>query len=457
MRRWLAGLLLVPLALEFLHAPPLPALLASAAVLVPLAALLGRATEEAAAHTGPLVGGLLDSTLGKAAELIIALAALRAGLHELVKASLAGSILGILLLILGACLLVGGLRHGLQQFAAQLAGISAPMMMLAVVLLLAPGLFTLGPTPVQGEAVEWMSVGLALVVAGLYALSLLATLRLPGTVTQHEHTAWPLRRAALVLAGATIGLLFMSEVLVGAVEPVVAATGIFAFFGGVVLVLLVGSVAEHFVAVQVAHRNRMDSSLGIGYGSTLQIALAVMSILVFARLVPSRPLSLVFDVSELVALLGAVLVSTLIALALAGRGDPACGLRWPGRGLFLLAMLAALRVPGQGTVCVSDPYRSARVSTRVPDTSSYRELPVSHSRLELGARTGWTSIGEADRPFGAAWASSQSIVRAAGTIGGGSDGRGSRRRADCPDTPARLARRRRTVDRAFSPRLRPSQ
>jgi Ca2+:H+ antiporter len=457
MRRWLAGLLLVPLALEFLHAPPLPALLASAAVLVPLAALLGRATEEAAAHTGPLVGGLLDSTLGKAAELIIALAALRAGLHELVKASLAGSILGILLLILGACLLVGGLRHGLQQFAAQLAGISAPMMMLAVVLLLVPGLFTLGPTPVQGEAVEWMSVGLALVVAGLYALSLLATLRLPGTVTEHEHTAWPLRRAALVLAGATIGLLFMSEVLVGAVEPVVAATGIFAFFGGVVLVLLVESVAEHFVAVQAAHRNRMDSSLGIGYGSTLQIALAVMSILVFARLVPSRPLSLVFDVSELVALLGAALVSTLIALALAGRGDPACGLRWPGRGLFLLAMLAALRVPGQGTVCVSDPYRSARVSTRVPDTSSYRELPVSHSRLELGARTGWTSIGEADRPFGAAWASSQSIVRAAGTIGGGSDGRGSRRRADCPDTPARLARRRRTVDRAFSPRLRPSQ
>jgi len=410
MRRWLAGLLLVPLALEFLHAPPLPALLASAAVLVPLAALLGRATEEAAAHTGPLVGGLLDSTLGKAAELIIALAALRADLHELVKASLAGS---ILLLILGACLLVGGLRHGLQQFAAQLAGISAPMMMLAVVLLLVPGLFTLGPTPVQGEAVEWMSVGLALVVAGLYALSLLATLRLPGTVTEHEHTAWPLRRAALVLAGATIGLLFMSEVLVGAVEPVVAATGIFAFFGGVVLVLLVESVAEHFVAVQVAHRNRMDSSLGIGYGSTLQIALAVMSILVFARLVPSRPLSLVFDVSELVALLGAALVSTLIALALAGRSDPACGLRWPGRRLFLLAMLAALRVPGQGTVCVSDPYRSARVSTRVPDTSSYRELPVSHSRLELGARTGWTSIGEADRPFGAAWASSQSIVRAA--------------------------------------------
>jgi Ca2+:H+ antiporter len=258
-----------------------------------------------------------------------------------------------------------------------------------------------------------MSVGLALVVAGLYALSLLATLRLPGTVTEHEHTAWPLRRAALVLAGATIGLLFMSEVLVGAVEPVVAATGIFAFFGGVVLVLLVESVAEHFVAVQVAHRNRMDSSLGIGYGSTLQIALAVMSILVFARLVPSRPLSLVFDVSELVALLGAALVSTLIALALAGRSDPACGLRWPGRGLFLLAMLAALRVPGQGTVCVSEPYRSARVSTGVPDTSSHRELPVSHSRLELGARTGWTSIGEADRPFGAAWASSQSNVRAA--------------------------------------------
>ncbi|WP_448576444.1 calcium/proton exchanger [Thermomicrobium sp.] len=334
---WLAGLLVAPLALaiECLQAPPLLVLSASAAALVPLAALLGRATEEVAAHTGPLVGGLLNATLGNAAELIIALAALRAGLHELVKASISGSILGNLLLILGASLLVGGLRHGLQQFDAQLAGISATMMTLAVVLLLVPGLFTLGPTPVQGQAVEWMSIGLALVLAGIYALYLLYTLRLPGTVTEHGPAAWSLRRAALVLAGATIGVVFMSEILVGAVEPVVEATGIPEFFLGVVLVPLVGNVAEHFVAVQVAHRNRMDLSLGIAYGSSLQIALVMMPILVFASLVTSRPLSLVFNVYELVALLGTALVTTLIALD--GRSH------WL-EGVMLLAVYAGLAV-----------------------------------------------------------------------------------------------------------------
>ncbi len=316
MRWWIAGLALVPIAvvLELLHASPLLVLATSAGALVPLAALLGRATEEVAARAGPLVGGLLNSTLGNAAELIIALAALRAGLHELVKASISGSILGNLLLILGASFFWGGLRHGHQQFNAQLAGISATMMTLAVVLLLVPGLFTLGPTPVHGGAVEWMSLGLALVLAVIYGLYLLYTLRAGEPVVEHAHAHWTLRRSIVVLAAATAGVVVMSEVLVGAVEPVVAATGISEFFLGVVLVPLVGNVAEHFVAVQVAGRNQMDLSLSIAYGSSLQIALVVTPVLIFASLLTSQPMSLVFNMYELVALLGAAFVSTLIAL-----------------------------------------------------------------------------------------------------------------------------------------------
>ncbi|MCX2727320.1 calcium/proton exchanger [Thermomicrobium sp. 4228-Ro] len=337
MRWWIVGLALVPVALilELLHAPPLAVLLAAAAALVPLAALLGRATEEVAARTGPLVGGLLNSTLGNAAELIIALAALRAGLHELVKASISGSILGNLLLILGASLLVGGLRHGMQQFDAQLAGVSATMMTLAVVLLLVPGLFTLGPTPVHGDAVEWMSIGLAIVLAVIYGLYVLYIVRRGGPVLEHAHASWSLRRGIVVLALATIGVVVMSEVLVGAVEPVVAATGISEFFLGVVLVPLVGNVAEHFVAVQVAGRNQMDLSLNIAYGSSLQVALLVTPVLIGASLLTSQPMSLVFNVYELVALLGAALVSTLIALD--GRSH------WL-EGAMLLAVYAGLGV-----------------------------------------------------------------------------------------------------------------
>ncbi|MDW8060311.1 MAG: calcium/proton exchanger [Thermomicrobium sp.] len=337
MRWWTVGLALVPVALvlELAHAPPLAVLLASAAALVPLAALLGRATEEVAAHTGPLVGALLNSTLGNAAELIIALAALRAGLHELVKASISGSIIGNLLLILGASLLVGGLRHGMQTFDAQLAGVSATMMTLAVVLLLVPGLFTLGPTPVHGDAVEWMSLGLGVVLAVIYGLYLVYTLRLGGPVLESAHAAWSLRRGIAALVVATLGVVAMSEVLVASVEPVVEATGISEFFLGVVLVPLVGNVAEHFVAVQVAGRNQMDLSLGIAYGSSLQVALVVTPVLIFASLLTSRPMSLVFNVYELLALFGAALVSTLIALD--GRSH------WL-EGAMLLAVYAGLAV-----------------------------------------------------------------------------------------------------------------
>lgn len=322
--RWTLGLLgLVPVAivLELMHANPLLMLLTSAVSLVPLAALLGRATEALAAHAGAWAGALLNSTLGNAAELIIAFAGIRAGLPELVKASISGSIIGNVLLILGASLFVGGIRHGRQRFNAHMAGVSATMMTLAVVVLVVPGLFTLGPQPVSGDAVEFLSLAVSAVLVGIYALYLLYTIRF-----QHDlphaapaaagdtDTHWRPRLALTVLVGATLGVVAMSEILVGAVEPVVAQTGISEFFLGVVLVPLVGNVAEHLVAVQVAADDQMDLSLGIAYGSSLQIALLVAPLLVFGSLALEQPMTLVFNTYELIALVGAAVLSSFIAV-----------------------------------------------------------------------------------------------------------------------------------------------
>ncbi|MCM8748943.1 calcium/proton exchanger [Thermomicrobiaceae bacterium CFH 74404] len=319
--RWIVPLLaLIPLAiaLEFLHASPLLILIVSAVALIPLAALLGRATEALAAHAGAWVGALLNSTLGNAAELIIAFAGIRAGLPELVKASISGSILGNLLLILGASLLVGGLRHGRQRFNPHIAGVSATMMTLAVIVLVVPGLFILGPQPIQGASVEFLSLTVSAVLIVIYGLYLLYSIRhqqeVPHAAPAEEAGVhWRPRTALAVLIGSTIGVVIMSELLVAAVEPVIAATGISEFFLGVMLIPLVGNVAEHFVAVQVAADNKMDLSLGIAYGSSLQIALLVAPLLVFGSLALGQPMTLVFNMYELIALVGAALISSLIA------------------------------------------------------------------------------------------------------------------------------------------------
>jgi Ca2+:H+ antiporter len=319
--RWLLPLLgLVPLAivLELLHASPILVLLASARALIPLAALLGWATEALAAHAGAWVGALLNSTLGNAAEPIIAFAGIRAGLPELVKASISGSILGNLLLILGASLLVGGLRHGRQQFNAHIADVSATMMTLAVVLVVS-GLFILGPQPIQGASVEFLSLTVSTVLIVIYGLYLLYSMRHQREVShaapaEEALVHWRTRTALAVLIGATIGVVMMSELLVAAVEPVIAATGISEFFLGVMLIPLVGNVAEHFVAVQVAADNKMDLSLGIAYGSSLQIALLVAPLLVFGSLALGQPMTLVFNMYELIGLVGAAIISSLIAV-----------------------------------------------------------------------------------------------------------------------------------------------
>ncbi|HET7094064.1 MAG TPA: calcium/proton exchanger [Thermomicrobiales bacterium] len=315
-------LILVPIAfaLEFMHAPPTAIFAVSAVALVPLAAILGRATEEVALYTGPKIGALLNATLGNAAELIITIVALRAGLIAIVKASIAGSIIGNILIVLGLSLLLGGLRNGIQVFDAKTAGVNANMMALAVIALSVPAVFALGseeirPTP---QANQFISDGLAVVLIVLYALYLLYSLRggEPGGPPEPEHhgAKMKLPTALAILAGSTILIVFMSEFLVGAVEPTAEAWGLSELFIGVMLVPLVGNVAEHIVAVQVAIQNKMDLSLGIAVGSGLQIALFVAPVLVLAGVVLGQPMNLIFNAYELAALVGAAVIASLISV-----------------------------------------------------------------------------------------------------------------------------------------------
>jgi Ca2+:H+ antiporter len=299
----------------------------SALALVPLAAILGSATEEVAVHTGPKIGGFLNATLGNAAELIITIVALREGLITVVKASIAGSIIGNVLLVLGAAVLFGGLKNGTQRFDPRIAGLNASVMSLAIMAMMIPAIFALGSPehrPTDADIVN-LSDGTAIVLIILYAFYLMYTVfrsddrgvtPAPAAEEGEEaHGGMGLPVALGLLAGATIAIVFMSELLVGAIEPTAEAWGLSELFVGVMLVPLVGNIAEHLVAVQVAVKNHMDLSIGIAIGSALQIALFVAPVLVLvSQFVGPEPMSLVFNQFELMALIAAVLITIMISI-----------------------------------------------------------------------------------------------------------------------------------------------
>jgi len=312
-------LLFVPVALASEHLGGAALLTFGAAALgvIPLAEIIGQATENLAVRTGPRVSGFLNATLGNAAEFIITFFAIRAGLLDLVKASIIGSIIGNLLLVMGLSILVGGLRNGQQSFNRIRAGLDATMLILAIIALGVPSLFGHAIEMVSHASVEYLSLGVAVAMIVVYGLQLLYSFaRAAPAVHQvsHEGGAWPLRRAVGALVLATVFIAWLSEVLVGAVEPVLSSLGWTEFFLGIVIIPLVGNVAEHLVAVQVAAKNQMDMSLEISVGSSLQIALFVAPALVFISLLMGNPLTLVFDQFELIALAAAALIAALVAL-----------------------------------------------------------------------------------------------------------------------------------------------
>ncbi len=293
----------------------------SALAIIPLAGLIGQSTEEIAVRTGPQIGGLLNATLGNAAELIITIFALREGLLELVRASIIGSILGNLLLVMGLAILLGGLKHGLQIFDRRRATMNATLVVMAFMALAIPSLFD--ATFVETEEFEselLLSEGIALILIVLYVANVVYSLFVvhepAGAVVAEEHAhqpKWSTGFAGLVLAASTIGIVFMSEFLVGTVEPVVKELGWSELFVGVIIVPIIGNVAEHLVAVQMAIKNRMELSMTIALGSSLQVALFVAPVLVFISLLFDEKLVLAFTVPEVIALAAASYVAALVA------------------------------------------------------------------------------------------------------------------------------------------------
>jgi Ca2+:H+ antiporter len=343
----------IPLAvvLEVAHASAGLIFAVAALGIVPTAALMGLATEELAARSGPGIGGLLNVTFGNAPELIIALFALGEGLQEVVKASIIGSILGNVLLVMGAAMFIGGLRRDRQRFDATAANVQALMLFLAAAALVMPAIFELVegqglPSPGAeivdyGSEVEQLSVAVGVVLLLTYVAGLFFSLKthraLFNPVEEHDEEAqfgWSVRRSVGMLAIAGIAVGVMSEILVGSISEASESVGLSEFFIGVIVVAIVGNAAEHWVAVLVAYKNKMNLAVNIAIGSSAQVALFVAPVLVLASFVIGpEPMALVFNGFEL----GAILIAILIANAVTHEGEST----W-FEGVQLLAVYAIL-------------------------------------------------------------------------------------------------------------------
>ena len=348
--------LFIPLAivLELVHASPVLIFGAAALGVIPTAAVMGEATEHLAAQTGPGIGGFLNVTFGNAPELIIAFFALKEGLQEVVKASIVGSIIGNILLVLGAAMLVGGLKRDKQEFNRTAASAQSGMLLLALTALILPAVFQLvhgGGLPGVGDErvnfgseVEQLSFGVAIVLMVSYAAGLLFSLKTHRKVfnpfegsdkeeEKHEG-AWSVKKSLVLLAVAAVLVGIMSEVLVGSITEASEDIGISEFFVGVFVVAIVGNAAEHWVAVLVAAKDKMDLAVSIAVGSSAQIALFVAPVLVLLSFVIGpNPLALVFNGYEL----GGLVFAVLIANQVTSDGES----NW-FEGVQLLALYAVL-------------------------------------------------------------------------------------------------------------------
>src|SRR5687768_12046364 len=325
-KNWLLLLLVfipVALLLEYVfHASALSVFLTSSAAIIPLAALMGRATEQLAERLGEGVGGLLNATFGNAAELIIAIVALRAGFIDLVKASITGSIIGNVLLVFGASALWGGVKHQRQQFNRTAAGLSSTLLVLSAVALVIPAIFHMVVPSTAGLAERTLSVEISVVLIVTYVMSLFFSLRThkhlyvgeAGAHTNELTPATSTGKSVGLLVGATAGVALMSELLVGAVEETAKVFGMNEVFVGVILVALIGNAAEHSSAILMAAKNKMDTAITIAVGSSIQVALFVAPVLVFlSYFIAPQPMDLRFTTLEVVAVGISVWIMSIIA------------------------------------------------------------------------------------------------------------------------------------------------
>jgi Ca2+:H+ antiporter len=320
----------ISIAAQVLHWGALAVFGTAGLAIVPLAAWMGTATEEVAVVAGPSLGGLLNATFGNATELIIALVALNAGLVDVVKASITGSIIGNLLLVMGLSMLLGGLRFKEQEFQSVVARVNASSMNLAVIALLLPTAMEYTSIGVSQSTIQGLSVATAIVLILVYGLTLLFSMKthtyLYDTgVAQHELEAKEslappeaahkvnLKLWIAVLLAATVFVAVESELLVDSLEEATTQLGLTQLFTGVILLPIVGNAAEHATAVTVAMKNKMDLSVSVAVGSSLQIALFVAPVLVIAGWLLGKPMDLDFNPFELVAVAVAVLIANSIS------------------------------------------------------------------------------------------------------------------------------------------------
>lgn len=353
---WL--LVFVPVAFVFRFVPglenPTVLFICSCLAIIPLAGWMGRATEHLAEHLGQGVGGLLNATFGNAAELIIALFALSKGLTGVVKASITGSIIGNILLVLGLSFVVGGVKHSKQQFNRTAASISATALTLAAIALIIPTIFHIAAAQVPVAQGGWtllqeqnLSLAIAIVLFLTYGATMVFTLVTHKSLftghgshdagegdAKHEAT-WSIRRSVGVLVVATAFVALVSEFLVGAVEGARETLGLTEVFVGVIIVAIIGNAAEHSSAILLAARNKMDITIGIAVGSSLQIALLIAPLLIFASYLFGTPMDLEFTLPEVIA----VAASILIVEQISGDGES----NWV-EGVQLLSVYAVLAI-----------------------------------------------------------------------------------------------------------------
>lgn len=304
----------VSIYLQLSHASANLLFIAACLSIIPLSGYMGKATEEIALYIGPKLGGLLNATFGNAAELIITFFALQAGLQEVVKASITGSIIGNILLVSGFSMLAGGLKYKSQRFNRTTAGIHTSMLVMAVMGLIVPAVFL---TANHAKA-QPLSLGVAGLLMLVYILSLVFSLThkdvFRPTKEEMVPAEWSKAKAIMVLVIATVFVALESEFLVAGIEPVVKTLGLSELFIGVIIIPIIGNAAEHSTAVMLALKNKLEISLEIAIGSSIQIALFVAPLLVFIGYSTGHPLNLLFTSYELVVIILAVVITSVINL-----------------------------------------------------------------------------------------------------------------------------------------------
>ena len=314
-------LLFVPISFigKFLNFSPTIMFILAALSIIPLAGIMGEGTEEISSYTGPKIGGFLNATFGNATELIISFFALKSGLFEVVKSSIAGSIIGNILLVLGASMFIGGLKHKTQNFNINVVETTSSMLLFSLIGLCVPAFFTHTINPnLLNTRYEGLSLVVAIVMFILYILSLIFSFfthkDLYATTTKEEghESKWSLKKSIIILVIATVIIAIESEFLVGGIEDITSKLGLSEFFVGIILIPIIGNAAEHSTAITMALKNKMDVAIEIALGSSLQIILFVAPVLIFLSLL-FTPMSIIFNPFELVSLIASVIIANKVA------------------------------------------------------------------------------------------------------------------------------------------------